>query len=131
MRILLIEDDLPLLKVVKRGLEAAGYEVEAETDGNAGLAGALSGAYGLVVLDLMLPGKNGREICAEMRARGWSTPVLMLTARDGVDDRLLGFEAGADDYLAKPFHFAELVARIKSLARRDAARLPAMPECLA
>lgn len=118
MRILLAEDDRPIAHVIRRGLGAAGYEVDVAEDGDSAFAGALAGDYDLLILDLMLPRRDGWSICEELRRRGKSHAVLMLTARDGVQDRLRGFQAGADDYLPKPFHFAELLARVEALARR-------------
>jgi two-component system copper resistance phosphate regulon response regulator CusR len=97
----------------------AGYDVEVAEDGNAGLNLALRGEYALVVLDLMLPGMDGWQICQRLRARRNTVPVLMLTARDAVDDRVRGLEMGADDYLPKPFVFRELKARVLALLRRD------------
>ena len=121
MRILLAEDDRPIAHVIQRGLTAAGYQVEVVEDGEAALDRALATSYDLLILDLMLPLRDGLSLCEELRARGRRSPVLMLTARDGVQDRLRGFQAGADDYLVKPFHFAELLARVDALTRRTAA----------
>jgi DNA-binding response OmpR family regulator len=119
MRILLVEDDAPIAEVVGRGLRAAGYVVDVAEDGNRGLEMARAGGYGLVVLDLMLPGTSGYEVCDELRGGGVSVPILMLTARDGVRDRVRGLDSGADDYLVKPFEFEELMARVRALLRRD------------
>ncbi len=119
MKILLVEDEKPIAAVVKRGLEEARFQVDVEHDGEAGLRRALQESYGLIVLDLMLPGRDGWSICQELRRRRDSTPILMLTARDAVDDRVRGLELGADDYLPKPFDFKELIARVRALIRRD------------
>lgn len=119
MRILLIEDEAAIAKVVRRGLEQALYTVDIASDGAAGLKMALEGCYALVILDLMLPGVDGWQICAELRARRLRVPILMLTARGSVPDRVRGLEIGADDYLPKPFDFTELLARVQALLRRD------------
>jgi DNA-binding response OmpR family regulator len=119
MRILLVEDDAAIAEVVSRGLRGAGYVVDAADDGQRGLSMALGGSYGLLVLDVMLPGMSGLEICEELRAAGVSVPILMLTARDGLRDRVQGLDSGADDYLVKPFEFDELLARVRALLRRD------------
>lgn len=119
MKILLIEDEAGIARLIARGLENAGYAVESARDGTTGLTLALEQPYGLLILDLMLPGKDGWEICEELRARGRQIPILMLTARDAVDDRVRGLETGADDYLPKPFDFRELLARVQALLRRD------------
>jgi DNA-binding response OmpR family regulator len=125
MRILLIEDDEGISRVIRRGLEAAGYTVELAADGETGLEMALNGSFSLLILDLMLPGRDGCSVCREFRMQDSHTPVLMLTARDGLEERLRGFDAGAEDYLGKPFHFAELLARVRVLTRREAG-LPLM-----
>jgi DNA-binding response OmpR family regulator len=119
MRILLVEDEKPIAAVVKRGLEGARFSVDIASDGEQGLAQALRGDYSLVILDLMLPGRDGWSICQELRTRKVMTPILMLTARDGIDDKVRGLELGADDYLPKPFDFKELLARVRALMRRD------------
>src|SRR5712691_10204988 len=118
MRILLIEDDRRLAELVARRLRSEGYDAETCANGLDGLERASSGEFDLTVVDVMLPGMDGIAVTAELRARGVSVPVLMLTARDTVDDRVTGLRAGADDYLVKPFAFAELMARIDALARR-------------
>ena len=125
MRVLLVEDDEGIARVIRRGLEASGYQVTVSGNGETGLKLALDGGHSLLILDLMLPGRDGIEICREFRKQDGHTPVLMLTARDGIDERLRGFEAGAEDYLGKPFHFAELLARVRVLTRREAA-VPAL-----
>src|SRR5207253_2618219 len=99
-------------------LHREGYEVDTCSDGNHGLAEASSGSYALAILDIMLPGKSGFEICRELRQRGSNLPILMLTARGDVSDRVNGLKLGADDYLAKPFEVSELLARIEALLRR-------------
>lgn len=122
MRILLIEDDDAISEVIKRGLEEDHYyTVEVAVDGQSGLRMARQNEYAVILLDLMLPGLDGWSVCQELRARRINTPILMLTARDTVRDKVRGLDAGADDYLAKPFEFAELLARLRALHRRDRA----------
>jgi DNA-binding response OmpR family regulator len=118
VRLLLIEDDKSLGEFVRQGLREAGHEVDWETDGQRGLREALATRHDLVLLDVMLPGIDGLEVLAEMRRSEVKTPVLLLTALDGVDDRVRGLDQGADDYLTKPFAFSELLARIRALSRR-------------
>jgi DNA-binding response OmpR family regulator len=125
VKLLLIEDDQKIATAVARGLRAEGFNVEVATDGNDGLWLATEGAYDLIVLDIMLPGRNGYKICAELRSAGNWTPILMLTAKSGDLDEAEGLDTGADDYLTKPFSFPVLVARIRALLRRAAARSPA------
>ena len=120
MKLLLIEDDAALAEVIKQGLEEAHYQVDTASDGEAGLRAASDTIYAGIVLDVMLPKRDGWSVCAALRQKRNTTPILMLTARDAVSDRIKGLEAGADDYLPKPFDFAELVARIRALLRRDA-----------
>ena len=119
MKILLVEDEAAISVIVKRGLEHAHYTVETAADGTVGLNMALERRYSLIILDIMLPGTNGWSICQALRARRDLTPILMLTARDDVQDRVTGLEMGADDYLPKPFAFSELLARVQALLRRD------------
>jgi DNA-binding response OmpR family regulator len=119
VRLLVVEDDEVIAGLLKKGLEQARFSVDVAADGSAGLRMALDGAYGLIVLDVMLPGKDGWEVCTALRQRRVTTPILMLTARDAVDDRVRGLETGADDYLPKPFDFNELLARVRALLRRD------------
>jgi two-component system copper resistance phosphate regulon response regulator CusR len=120
VKILLIEDDETIGAAIQQGLEEARYVVDWARDGERGLALASGNLYVLLVLDLMLPGRDGWSICRALRARRDTTPLLMLTARDAVEDRVRGLEMGADDYLSKPFDFAELLARVRALLRRDA-----------
>lgn len=117
-RILLVEDEPGLVLTLSDLLTAEGYQVEAATDGQAGLDKALTGDYGLVVLDVMLPKKSGYDVCRELRQRGRDVAILMLTAKGQVVDRVVGLKLGADDYLAKPFDPAELLARMEALLRR-------------
>jgi DNA-binding response OmpR family regulator len=119
MKILLIEDEPEIAAVMRQGLEEARYTVEAAYDGATGLDLALRGTYALIILDLMLPGVDGWQVCQRLRARRNTVPILMVTARDDVDDRVRGLEMGADDYLPKPFAFRELMARVHALLRRD------------
>ncbi len=108
-----------MARLLKRGLEEEGHAVDVGADGPEGFWLATENSYGLIVLDVMLPGFDGFELCRKLRAAGDWTPVLMLTARDAVDDRVRGLDAGADDYLVKPFSLLELGARLRALARRD------------
>ncbi len=118
MRILIVEDDRRLGASLRRGLEEAGLAVDVVQDGEDGLAGGLATPYDTIVLDVMLPSLDGFQVCRRLRERRVRTPVLMLTGRDAVDDRVRGLEAGADDYLVKPFALRELIARIRALSRR-------------
>jgi two-component system, OmpR family, response regulator len=119
MRVLLIEDDARLADAVGRGLSENGSSVDVATDSDEGLAAALAGSYDVIVLDVMLPGSaDGFAVAAELRRRQVGTPILMLTGRDAVPDRVRGLESGADDYMLKPFAFQELLARLKALERR-------------
>ncbi|MFF4407291.1 response regulator transcription factor [Streptomyces sp. NPDC001404] len=118
MRILIVEDEVGLADSLRRGLTAEGHWVDAVHDGRRGLEAALSGTYDVIVLDVMLPGPDGYEICARLRRLDQWTPVLMLTAKDGEYDEAAGLDAGADDYLTKPFSFVVLTARLRALGRR-------------
>jgi two-component system, OmpR family, response regulator len=124
MKLLLVEDDRKIATAVQRGLEAEGFSVEVSFDGEDGLWRATEGSYDLLVLDIMLPGRNGYQICADLRAAGNWTPILMLTAKDGDLDEAEALDTGADDYLTKPFSFPVLVARVRALLRRTAGRNP-------
>jgi two-component system, OmpR family, response regulator len=118
MRILLVEDHIKLVQALRRGLRAEGYDVVAEQTGPDGLARATEEDFDAIVLDLMLPGLDGFAVCEELRRRERWAPVLMLTARSDVNDRIRGLDGGADDYLVKPFDFGELLARLRVLVRR-------------
>lgn len=118
MRVLLIEDDSSLSEALAAILEGSDYRVEVSNDGIDGLARAVSGEFDAIILDIMLPGMNGFEVLAEIRARNVPTPVMLLTARDSLYDKVAGLEGGADDYMTKPFAPAELLARLRALTRR-------------
>ncbi len=118
MKVLFVEDDPDIASFVSKGLREAGYGVDVNLDGNDGMTLAMSGLYDIVILDLMLPGKDGLSILSEMRNADIHTPVLILSARRSVDDRVKGLKAGGDDYLVKPFVFAELLVRVEALIRR-------------
>jgi len=119
MRILVVDDDRRLCSIVKRGLVEEAYLVDIAYDGEEGEYFAEVNSYDLVILDIMMPKKDGIEVCREIRAKKISTPILMLTAKDAVEDRVKGLDAGADDYLVKPFAFNELLARVRALLRRE------------
>jgi DNA-binding response OmpR family regulator len=118
MRVLVVEDDLQLAATLRRGLEEAGFSVDHARTGHDGLESATATPFDIVVLDIMLPGMDGIEVCTELRRARVDTPILMLTGRDTVADRIRGLDAGADDYLVKPFAFGELLARLRALGRR-------------
>ncbi len=118
MRILLVEDEVSISQFIRQGLSEAGYAVDVLADGRDGLDYALSVDYDVLVIDIMVPRLNGLQLVRELREQGIKTPALLLTARDGVDDRVKGLDVGADDYLVKPFAFPELLARIRALLRR-------------
>jgi two-component system OmpR family response regulator len=128
MRILVVEDDVKLSRAMARGLRHEGHAVDTAADGDAALMQAAVYDYDAVILDIMIPARDGFEVCRTLRERGCWAPVLMLTARRGVDDRIRGLDAGADDYLAKPFDFGELLARLRALLRRAPAERPARLE---
>jgi two-component system, OmpR family, copper resistance phosphate regulon response regulator CusR len=121
MRILIVEDQKNTQLLLKKGLTEAGFEVDGTGDGVSGLKLATTSDYDLIILDLMLPKMDGWSVLKELRSRGFKTSVLILTARDSVDDRVQGLDQGADDYLVKPFAFSELLARVRTLLRRHAA----------
>jgi len=119
MQILLVEDDPEMLVMLNQVLTGAGFQVDLARDGRTGLRKALEGGHRAIVLDLMLPQMDGLSLCAEYRNRRGATPILMITARDAISDRVKGLEVGADDYLPKPFDIREFLARIQALIRRD------------
>ncbi len=130
MHILLVEDERTIAAYIKRGLEEQGYAVDLAGTGREALEWNDSAAFDLIILDIMLPELDGVTVCRELRARGLHMPILMLTARDAVDDRVAGLDAGADDYLVKPFALKELLARLRALTRRaDDASRTAVLEC--
>jgi len=118
MTILIIEDEQKVASFIKKGLEEQQFTVEVESDGEAGLKAALDKDYDIIILDILLPGLNGREICRKLRQAQVWTPIIMLSALQTTDDIVTGLDQGADDYLTKPFHFRELLARIQALHRR-------------
>jgi DNA-binding response OmpR family regulator len=126
VRILVVEDDAKIAAAVRRGLEAEGFTVEVADNGDDGWWMATEGAFDLIVLDIMLPGRNGFVLCRDLRAAGNWVPILMLTAKDGDLDEAEGLDTGADDYLTKPFAFPVLLARVRSLLRRTARRDPVL-----
>jgi DNA-binding response OmpR family regulator len=119
-RVLLVEDEPGLVMTLSDRLRAEGYDVETASEAQIGLEAALNGRFDAILLDVMLPGGSGLDICRTIRQRGIQTPVLMLTARGQVVDRVVGLKLGADDYLVKPFEMAELLARVEALLRRSA-----------
>ncbi len=124
MRVLVVEDELKMARLVKRGLEREGYAVDVALEGNEALWAARETPYDAIVLDAMIPGLDGFEVCRQLRKEGRWAPLLMLTARDSVQDRVAGLDAGADDYLTKPFAFSELFARLRAITRRDIGERP-------
>lgn len=123
MRVLLVEDEAKIADFIRKGLTEHGYAVDVAYDGEEALDWPSVADFDVIVLDVMLPIRDGLEVCRMLRQRGVRTPVLMLTAKDAVEDRVLGLDSGADDYLVKPFAFAELLARLRALARRQPAVL--------
>src|SRR2546423_9664555 len=128
MRILVVEDEVKMAGLIRRGLVEEGHAADVAATGEDAMWMAQAHSYDAIVLDVMLPRLSGFETCRRLRNSGVWTPVLMLTARDAVDDRVAGLDAGADDYLVKPFSFAELLARLRALARRPAVERPALLE---
>ena len=126
MRVLLVEDEVGLADAIVRGLGAEGFEVDAVHDGLEGLARARAHRYSAIVLDIMLPGRNGFQVCRDLRGEGNWTPILMLTAKDGEWDEAEALDTGADDFLSKPFSFVVLVARLRALQRRGTGPRPAV-----
>ena len=124
MRILVVEDEPKMAGLVKRGLEREGYAVDLTANGTDALWAGTENDYDAIVLDVMIPAPDGFEVCRQLRERGRWAPVLLLTAREGINDRVAGLDAGADDYLTKPFAFAELFARIRAITRREAVERP-------
>jgi heavy metal response regulator len=123
MRILVVEDEVKMASFIKRGLEEEGAAVDVSVDGQDGLYRASTGSYDLIVLDITLPLIDGLDVCRKLRENKVSTPILLLTARDSVEMKVHGLDSGADDYLTKPFAFAELLARLRALRRRDRAEV--------
>ena len=128
MRVLVVEDEVKMAGLLRRGLEEEGHAADVASGGEDALWMSAAVQYDAIVLDVMLPGVDGFEVCRRLRERDVWTPVLMLTARDAVDDRIAGLDAGADDYLPKPFSFAELLARLRALARRGGVERPPVLE---
>jgi two-component system, OmpR family, response regulator len=126
MRILVVEDEIKMAALLKRGLEHEGYAVDVSGDGNDALWAARENDYDAIVLDAMIPGCDGFEVCRTLRREGRWAPVLMLTARDELEDRVAGLDSGADDYLTKPFAFAELFARLRAVTRRTPGERPSV-----
>jgi two-component system OmpR family response regulator len=126
MRALVVEDEAKMAALIRRGLLEEGYAADVAGSGEDALWMARATPYDAIVLDVMLPGRDGLSVCRELRKAGVWSPILMLTARDGVEDRVAGLDCGADDYLTKPFSFAELLARLRALVRRGAPERPAV-----
>ncbi len=122
MKLLIVEDDVKIAALIEKGMREAGFEVDVCHDGPTGLSHGLSGRYDAAVIDIMLPGLDGFMLIEQLRDRRISTPVLILSARQSVDDRIRGLQQGGDDYMVKPFSFSELLARIQALIRRDKSR---------
>jgi two-component system, OmpR family, response regulator len=128
MRVLIVEDDIKMAALLRRGLSDNAYAVDVANSGESAIPMAAAFSYDAILLDVMLPGIDGFEVCRRLRRDGIWVPVLMLTARDSVDDRVAGLDTGADDYLAKPFSFAELLARLRALIRRGPGERPPVME---
>jgi two-component system OmpR family response regulator len=128
MRALVVEDEVKMAALIRRGLVEEGYAADVARTGEEALWMACATPYDAIVLDVMLPGRNGLEVCRSLRESGVWSPILMLTARDGVEDKVSGLDSGADDYLSKPFSFAELLARLRALTRRGPSERPAVLE---
>jgi DNA-binding response OmpR family regulator len=128
MRVLLVEDEKKLASLIKKALESAKFSVDAVHDGQEALDFATAYSYDLIILDILLPRKNGFEIIGELRKKRVQSPVLMLTAKDSLEDKILGLDLGADDYLTKPFDFGELLARLRALLRREIREKPVVLE---
>lgn len=126
MRILLVEDEEDFAKLLARGLRERSYAVDIAGEGASALEKAAVNSYDMVILDLMLPGINGLDVCRQLRSSGFTSPILMLTALDQPEDRVTGLDTGADDYLGKPFDFLELLARVRALLRRTPGLLPSI-----
>jgi len=124
MRVLVVEDDFRIARFVSKGLREQAYAVDVTADGNDALYKMSISDYDAIILDVMIPGRDGFEVCRELRATGSTVPVIMLTARDAVEDRVAGLDRGADDYLTKPFEVAELLARLRALLRRGSVMRP-------
>jgi DNA-binding response OmpR family regulator len=122
MRLLVVEDEGGIASALRQGLSESGYAVDVARDGEQGREHALAATYDVILLDILLPKLDGLALLRDLRKRGMTTPILLLTARDAVDDRVAGLDAGADDYLVKPFSFSELLARIRAVLRRPALR---------
>jgi two-component system, OmpR family, response regulator len=128
MRALVVEDEVKMAALIRRGLIEEGYAADVARTGEEALWMARATPYDAIVLDVMLPGRNGLEVCRSLRESGVWSPILMLTARDGVEDKVSGLDSGADDYLSKPFSFAELLARLRALTRRGPSERPTVLE---
>jgi two-component system OmpR family response regulator len=128
MRALVVEDEVKMAALIRRGLVEEGYAADVARTGEEALWMARATPYDAIVLDVMLPGRDGLEVCRSLRESGVWSPILMLTARDGVEDKVSGLDSGADDYLSKPFSFAELLARLRALTRRGPSERPAVLE---
>jgi len=126
MRVLVVEDEADVARFLRRGLMEQAYAVDVVGDGESACEAATLNPYDAIVLDIMIPGASGLEVCRRLRAAGLNVPILMLTARDSVEEKIAGLDAGADDYLAKPFEFGELLARLRALLRRGSVVQPAV-----